>query len=214
MIDPDEVRAWLGDLEPSEAGNALLWTGAAPGMLGRAWSRQSLARYAPLTDGSGEPFRYSVVPWLITDEDWSGHIRRTAVARDLAVFVESESPTYRLLISGDLSPDVAVQWLRKAPGVASVCVAADREPGWLRPRPWRWPLRVTILGFDPDQAEAIRPVLAEATVTPLDVVRGEVEPASCDILVVQGDPEEAAERLQLHPVVANVVLTTSGQEGS
>lgn len=93
--------------------------------------------------------------------------------------------------------------------VASAFVAVERPAGALHPRPWRWPMRVGLVGFPKrDAADVASRIEGEwpGLARLIDVRALEADPRAVDIAVVQGPPESAVEELVRVKPVANALV--------
>lgn len=192
MISAARLDEWLRGLDPDTTARALLGLGI------RRWEL-----WSPTADVlAGRPH---LVRWTLSDEDFDERV--SADPREVAINVPSMQ--LRLAIETDAIPDEIVRRLLDTKPVASAFVAVRRPAGSLRRRPWRWPLRIALVGF---------PIGAEETVMAefrgrhkylramLTVQRVEDEPGAVDVVVVKGPLVDAvAQLVRLRPV-ANAVL--------
>jgi hypothetical protein len=110
---------------------------------------------------------------------------------------------------GDVVAIEVAQRLGAAPSVEAAFAAVRREPGSLRHRPWSWPLRIGLLGFDAGEATALAAAIVAAGHLPealVDVRRVEDEPAAVDVLVTRQALEEATPAVVAAKPLANIVI--------
>jgi hypothetical protein len=216
MIPISLLDEWTRGLVPDVAARALLGLGLDP-------SAMAAARAAP---GRGP----HLVEWTLREDARATILDRSAedVANDVVDAI------YRVAVSGDVVAIEVARRLQSAPSVAAAFAAVRREPGSLRRRPWRWPLRVGLLGFGSAEAEILAEAIRRAARVPaalVDVRRVEDEPAAVDLLVTKQTLEQstplvvaaqplanavivAAQPQQRWPVVEGMVSTMRGATGA
>jgi len=198
-VTPEElIRAWLRGLDEEEAGRTLLALGVPPEQLAAASADLRVGR------------RPKLLHWQLTEPQLRHRSERDP--RELIRLVPDEG-TWRLAVSAPGSPAAIVSRLLGARDVKSAFVAVDRPRGSLRRRPWRWPMRIGLLGFDSVAADELRSSIEQdATIARLvDIRRLEDQPGSVDLLIVPGAISEAASELSRVRPITNAILTLGDQ---
>jgi len=194
VIDSEALGEWLRGLSPEEAARALVALGAESGTLayGRAHARPD--RHPPM------------LGWTLTAEQFTR--RSGAAPRTMAGFFDGDDPV-RLAVSTDALPPDVLPRLLGAAAVESAFVAVQRAPGSLRRRPWRWPLRIGILGADAGRALELLDEIGRFGCFPLgliDVRAVDHDPGAVDVLVVEAPLADAAAVIARQNPAANAVL--------
>jgi hypothetical protein len=187
MIDRTTWLLWTTGLGEVAARDALL-------MLG-------LARSVPV-DG--------VVVW-IADSDVSAITATDAAA--VRGTIEDDTCVW---ISPEDDPRWVARELVNDERLGSVVVAIDRPVGSLRRRPWRWPLRISVLGMSRVQVAATRAETdaAQNSIRPalFQLSRAEDDPGAVDVLVVAGPLPEATAAVLRSGQVANAIVVLEGAD--
>lgn len=194
MTDGEALGGWVAGLGAEEAGRALVALGVDAAALGsvRAWPREE--RHPPLLD------------WSLTSEQFTHRSRVGAEA--MAGRFEGRDPV-RLAVSTAVPPPDVLPRLLASTAVESAFVAVERPPGSLRRRPWRWPLRIGLLGADPRRPAELQDEIGRSGRVPprlVDVRSVEHDPGAVDVLVVEAALGEAAAAVTRHKPTANAVL--------
>jgi hypothetical protein len=194
------VDEWLRGVDAPLARRALLGLGIERGQFGAAAADARLGLRQP-----------PPVLWSLTEEGFEHQI--TAAPEDVAL-----NPKFdlRLAVETDALPQEIVRRLLQTPNVASAFLAVRRPAGSLRRRPWRWPLRIGLMGYSRDAAETVRAAVGPSLLPRLlDVRRLEDEPGPVDVLIVKRPLVDAVSRVaQLRPVANLVVILDDATERS
>lgn len=192
MIQVSQLDEWTQGLDAQTAAHALLALGLRP----------------PRSSRQPRRFAAAVPPirvWTLSERGLAQRLRTPAA--ELAG--TADATACRVAVSGDVIAIEVAQRLRQAPSVAAAFAAVRREPGSLRHRPWSWPLRIGLLGFDAAEADALSVAIRAAGQLPeqlVDVRRIEDEPAAVDVLVTRQSLEEATPAVVAAKPLANVVI--------
>jgi hypothetical protein len=192
LIESSAIDSWVGGLDERRAGRAVLALGIETQPLVEA-RRYGHIEVAPIMSWSLDKPSFEAV----VDEPPSrlaGRLPRR---------------TYRVAVSGDVAGADVAHRVRGAPQVLSAFVAVDRPSGSLRRRPWRWPLRIGLVGVDSDEAEPFAKTVVKEGRLPkqlVDVRRVEDEPAAVDLLVTPLGLNEATSALVELKTIANAVV--------
>ena len=194
MIPVAALDRWTRGLDAQKAGAALL----AVGVTSKLPAPQHRPAVLPV---------HPIVEWSFGEERL-----RTLARQSAALAARAPRSPCRVAVVGDAGAGEIVERLQRAGAVESAFVRADRPRGALRRRPWGWPLRIGLLGFDANEVEATTEVLLHRSGLPaslVDVRRLEDEPALVDVLVTRQTLGEAATALVSSKHVANAVLVTT-----
>lgn len=209
MISIEQLDRWLRGLTSAEADRAILAAGIDFADLGRARAVQGIPTDAPAR--SRVP---RVAPWLLTEEGFEHRAARDD-AGQLARSLETVPPM-RLAVSTAAQSSEIVHRLLRLQAVSSAFVAVERPAGFLRRRPWHWPLRIGLVGFPAGAADELsagfandRGVLSRM----LEVHRVEDEPGAVDVAVLNGPLASAVALLvELRPVANAVVVLDAADD--
>jgi hypothetical protein len=188
VIRTHRIDAWLQGLDPAEAGRALLAAGL------------------PAATPAPPSVRPPITSWTLGERQFE---RAEPLDPRVLGAALAGMPSHRLAVESDLVPTEIVRRLKAAPEVSSAFLPVKRPVGSLRRRPWHWPMRVGLLGFD---ADAVTAIFGEARARSpwvenlLTGWRIEDEPSAVDVLVFEGSLEQAAEQLTRMQPVANAVV--------
>ena len=192
---------WLRGLTTAEADRAVLGAGLRPEDVGAAAADVDIGK------------RPGIARWSLTEE----RLRHVSEQDPRVVgAIPIPASGLRLAVETDLVPAEVLQRLLRVEEVASAFVAVERPAGSLRARPWRWPMRVGLVGFPELDAEEVARWIHEQWdyLSPMvDVRRLESDPGAVDVAVVQGPPLSALSQLAGLKPVANalVVLGDPGE---
>ncbi len=196
MIESRAIDSWVRGLDESRAGRVLLAAGIEE---------------TPLVDRKPYGFVRStpIVGWSLDEETFD------AVSSQPASRLLRHAPRRecRVAVSGAVTGADVIFRLRNAPAVISAFVDVERPPGSLRRRPWRWPLRIGLLGFDRDASKRLAANAVTGGRLParlIDVRRIEEEPAAVDLLVTCLELGEATAQVVGTKALANVVILAGG----
>ena len=196
MIESHAIDSWVRGLDESRAGRVLLAAGIEE---------------TPLVDRKpyGSVRSTPIVGWSLDEETFD------AVSSQPASRLLRHAPRRecRVAVSGAVTGAGVILRLRNAPAVISAFFDVERPPGSLRRRPWRWPLRIGLLGFDPDASKRLAANAVTGGRLParlIDVRRIEEEPAAVDLLVTCLELGEATARVVGTKALANVVILAGG----
>lgn len=199
MITTKRIDDWLRDVDEPLGRRALIGLGIDRGQFDTAAAEALRGLRAP------RPVR-----WTLTDDEFDQKIQR--VPEQMAL---GPSFDLRLAVETDARDDEIVRRLLGAPEVASAFLAVRRPAGSLRRRPWRWPLRIGLMGYSRDAAEAIRGAMRHRSVPRLlDVRRIEDEPAAVDVLIARGPLSDAVAHIVRVGPIANLVVILDDAERS
>ena len=192
MIESSAIDSWVRGLDERRAGRAVLALGI---------ETQPLVEARPYGHIEVAP----IMSWSLDKPSFE------AVVDEPPARLAGQLPrrTYRVAVSGDVAGADVVQRVRGAPRVLSAFVAVDRPSGSLRRRPWRWPLRIGLLGVDSDEAELFAKTAVKEGRLPKQLVgvrRVEDEPAAVDLLVTPYGLNEATSALVELKTIANAVV--------
>lgn len=195
MIDSAALGEWVRGLSPEEAARALVALGVETRTRAYEHTRPRSDRHPPL------------LGWTLTAEQFKH--RLSAVPRTTAGLLAGDDPV-RLAVTTDALPSDLLPRLLGAAAVASAFVALQRAPGSLRRRPWRWPLRIGLLGPDAAQrARELRDEMGRDGRLPLrliDVRAVDYDPGAVDVLVVEAPLADATAAITRGNPAANAVL--------
>lgn len=212
------VDAWVSGLCDTDAGLAIVAVG-----LDRAqWGD---VRRAIASGGWGDrrsEARHQLLSWTAPGlgDLVNRHPREVIDAMDVWVLQDPrpesrDLPFVRLAVTGNVVPPEIADRLLLAPGVASAVLGTARPPAALRRRPWRWPLRVGLLGAGVDPvmlAEEVQQAghLPAQLVQVRDLHRAA---GAVDVLVVAAPLEPAAALVTEERPIANAVVVLDDVPG-
>jgi hypothetical protein len=111
----------------------------------------------------------------------------------------------RLAVEGDVVPGEIIPLLLQAPGVSSAVLPVGRPPSALRRRPWRWPLRIGVLGAPLPTKKAV----ARAGGVPgalVDLRDVTTAPTAVDVLFITAPLDQANDLVTRTGSLANAVV--------
>lgn len=197
MIDDEALSEWVRGLNPDEAVRALVALGVEPGTLADARAHPRSDRHPPL------------LGWTLTSEQFTH--RSSAASRMTAGALDGDGAV-RLAVTTDALPPDVLPRLLAATAVESAFVAVERAPGSLRRRPWRWPLRIGILGAGAERALELGEEIGRSGRFPLrliDVRAVDHDPGAVDVLVVEAPLADAVAAITRQKPAANAVLVVA-----